>query len=208
MGGIFFVFGGVLVAAALILAFVGIRGHESFPANRPLLIVGTAVFAAVVVGTTAFAVVNAREEQDHREAELAEEEAVAEAEAGEGAQAPPTPAGQPGAAAGGSQQAPAPPQEPISLSVTSPADGSTTFEPGGLQAEAGAVTIAYENPSPVPHNIAVEAADGSLLGETETFANGEQELVLEDLAPGEYIYFCTVPGHREGGMEGDLTVGG
>jgi plastocyanin len=206
-GGIFFVFGGVLVAAALVLAFVGIRGHESFPGSRALLIVGTGVFAAIVVGATAFAVVNAREEQDHREAELAEEEAVAEAEAGEAPSAP-SPAGQPPAAGGGSQQPPAPPAAASSLDVSSPEDGTTAFEPDGLEAAAGALTITYENPSPVPHNIAVEGADGSLLGETETFANGEQELTLEDVPPGEYIFFCTVPGHREGGMEGDLTVAG
>jgi plastocyanin len=206
-GGIFFVFGGVLVAAALVLAFVGIRGNESFPGSRPLLIVGTAVFAAVVVGTTAFAVVNAREEQDHREAELAEEEAVAEEEAGQQPSAP-SPAGQPSAAGGGAQQPPAPPAAASSLDVSSPEDGALVFEPDGLQADAGSLTIAYSNPSPVPHSIAVEATDGSILGETEVFANGEQELTIEDLTPGEYVFFCTVPGHREGGMEGDLTVGG
>jgi plastocyanin len=206
-GGIFFVFGAVLVAAALVLAFVGIRGHGSFPASRPLLIVGTAVFAAVVVGTTSFSVVNAREEQDHREAELAGEEAVTEAEGGAPAPAP-SPAGQPPAAGGGSQQPPAPPAAASSLDVSSPEDGSLVFEPDGLEANAGALTITYSNPSPMPHSIAVEATDGSILGETEVFASGEQELTIGDLTPGEYVFFCTVPGHREGGMEGDLTVTG
>jgi len=199
----FFVFGVALVAAALILSAIGIRGSASFPGSRPLLVGGTALFAAIVATTAALAVVNAREEQEHRDEEIAEEEAAAgeeaaaEQPAGAEAEAPPAPpAGQPPAAAA----------EPTVLDLSTPEDGSLVFEPDALEASVGPVTITYSNPSPVGHNVAVEAADGTVLGETPVFTAGEEELSLEDLAPGEYVFFCTVPGHREGGMEGDLEV--
>jgi plastocyanin len=201
-GSFFFWLGGVLVLVALGIAAIGIRGRASFPPNRAVLVLGTAAFAAVVVGTTSFAVVNAQEEQDDRNKELAEEEATAEEEA----PPPPAPAGQPPAGGGGQQQPPQPPAAATSLDVTSPSDGSLVFDPDGLEATAGSLTIAYSNPSPVPHSLAVEAADGTVLGETEIFSGGEQEVTIDDLAPGEYVFFCTVPGHREAGMEGDLTV--
>ena len=201
-GSLFFWLGGALVLVALGIAAIGIRGKASFPPNRAVLVLGTAAFAAVVVGTTAFAVVNAQDEQEKRDEELAEEEATAEEEA----PPPPAPAGQPPAAGGGKQQQPAPPAAATSLDVTSPDDGSLVFDPDGLEAQAGGLTIAYSNPSPVPHSLAVEDADGNVLGETEVFSAGEQEVTLDDLAPGEYVFFCTVPGHREAGMEGDLTV--
>jgi plastocyanin len=197
-GSLFFWLGGALVVLALGAAAIGIRGRTSFPPSRAVLVLGTAAFAAAVVATTAFAVVNAQEEQDHREKELAEEEAAAETEAAEEAPAPP-PAGQP--PAGGGQ-----PPAAASLDVSSPEDGALVFDPDGLEAQAGSLTINYSNPSPVPHSIAVEDPAGNVLGETEVFSAGEQELTIDDLAPGEYVFFCTVPGHREGGMEGDLTV--
>jgi plastocyanin len=197
-GSLFFWLGGALVVLALGAAAIGIRGRASFPPSRAVLVLGTAAFAAAVVATTAFAVVNAQEEQDHREKELAEEEAAAETEAAEEAPAPP-PAGQP--PAGGGQ-----PPAAASLDVSSPEDGALVFDPDGLEAQAGTLTINYSNPSPVPHSIAVEDPAGNVLGETEVFSAGEQELTIDDLAPGEYVFFCTVPGHREGGMEGDLTV--
>jgi plastocyanin len=195
----FFVFGGALVAAALILATIGIRGSGSFPGSRPLLIGGTALFAAIVATTTALAVVNAREEAEHREEEQAQEEAAAE----EGAAAEEAAAGEQAAGDQAGQG-----QEPAAetLDVTSPEDGSLVFDPNALEAPAGPLTIVYSNPSPVGHNLAVEAADGTLLGETPTFTAGEEELTLEELAPGQYVFFCTVAGHREGGMEGDLEV--
>ena len=89
-GSLFYWLGGALVVAALGIAAIGLRGRASFPPNRAVLVLGTAAFAALVVGTTAYAVVNAQDEQEHRDKELAEEEATAEQEA-----PPPAPGGQP-----------------------------------------------------------------------------------------------------------------
>jgi plastocyanin len=201
-GDLFYWVGGVLVLAALGIAAIGIRGRSSFPPNRAVMVLGTALFAAIVVATTALAVVNAQDEQEHREKDLAEEEATAAEEAAP----PPAPAGQPPAAGGGQQQPPQAPAATTTLDVSSPSDGSLVFDPDGLEAEVGSLTINYSNPSPVPHSLAVESAAGTVLGETEIFSGGEQEVTIDDLTPGEYVFFCTVPGHREAGMVGDLTV--
>ena len=210
-GDLFFVIGIVLVIAAVAIAFVGIRGAERFPPNRALLVGVTALFAAIVATTMAFAVVKSKDEQDKRNEELAKEEALPE---NEDQNAPPaaTPGGAPEASEGGNQQEPQTPaaQTPTTetLDVSSPEDGGLVFEPNGLEAKPGNLTIDYDNPSPVPHSIAVATANGNVLGETTPAANGTQTLDLTDIAPGKYIFYCTVPGHREGGMEGDLTVTG
>jgi plastocyanin len=204
-GDVFYVFGILLVLAALVGSYVGIRGAGTFPPSRAILAGVTGLFVTLVAVTLAFAVDLSEEEQAHREAELAHEEA--EPENTGGAQ-PTTPGGQPQASEGGNQQAP---QEAIpaeTLDVSSPADGALVFEPNGLDAEPGNLTISYENPSQVPHSIAVETSQGDLLGETQPGIAGVQTLEIPDLSPGEYVFYCTVPGHREGGMEGDLTVSG
>ena len=94
----------------------------------------------------------------------------------------------------------------INLAVASPADGSLVFQPDGLQAKQGNVSITYDNPSAVPHSIAVATSNGNVLGQVQPFSNGKQTVTLNNLAPGKYVFFCTVPGHREAGMQGDLTV--
>jgi plastocyanin len=182
-GDFFFVIGIVLVIAAVAVALFGVRNSERFPSNRAALVGGTALFAAVVAATMAFAVVKSEDEQSHREAELAKEEGHTETGGGAGA-----------------------PSE--SLDVSSPADGSLVFEPNGLEAKPGNLTINYDNPSPVPHSIAVATANGNVLGETQPGADEKQSLQVPDLKPGKYVFYCTVPGHREAGMEGDLTVTG
>jgi plastocyanin len=190
-GDIFYVLGIVLVIAAVAASFVGIRGAGSFPPNRAILVGVTGLFVAMVAVTLAFAVDLSEEEQSHREEELAHEEQQAAQEAGGQA------AGEQQAAAGGP-----------TLDVSSPADGALVFDPNGLEAKPGSLTIDYDNPSSVPHSIAVATANGSVLSETQPGTQGVQTLQVPDLSPGEYVFYCTVPGHREAGMVGDLTVTG
>jgi plastocyanin len=192
-GDFFFVTGIVLVIAAVTLAFLGIRGSASFPGSRAALVGVTALFAAIVGVTLAFAVVKSEDEQTQREEEMAKEETETAAEAGT----------QTGTQTG--TQAAVPSEE---LSVASPADGALVYQPNGLEAKPGNLTIKYDNPSPVPHSIAVATANGNVLGETQPATGGVQTLQVPDLAAGKYIFYCTVPGHKEAGMEGDLTVTG
>src|SRR5829696_7760130 len=185
-GNFFFVVGIVLVLAAVVIAFVGIRDSERFPPNRGMLVGATALFAAIVATTMAFAIVKAEAE-------------------------PVSPGGQPQASEGGNQQAPETGGEAgatETLDVSSPEDGGLVFQPDGLEAKPGNLTIDYDNPSPVPHSIAVATANGNVLGETQPAAGGTQTLEIPNLAPGKYIFYCTVPGHKEAGMEGNLTVTG
>ncbi|HET9185768.1 MAG TPA: cupredoxin domain-containing protein [Solirubrobacterales bacterium] len=92
---------------------------------------------------------------------------------------------------------------------------SVEFEPdpsGGLEfttdsatAKAGKVTVDFTNLSGVPHNVAIEDSGGKTLGETEIIPKGSESTVV-NLKPGTYTFYCAVPGHREAGMEGTLTV--
>ena len=203
-GGIFWYFGGALVLAALVVSYIGIKGKASFPPSGGVMYGGIAVVAALVVGAGAFGVANASEEQEHRDEELAAEEAEAdEAVADEDPAAAAAPVQEQGGEPSG--KAPDTPTEPQELAVTSPEDGSLAFDPDGLGAEAGPIVLAYENPSVVTHNIALEDDQQQTLVESDDVFEDSVE-VTADVVPGEYVYYCTIPGHREGGMEGVLTV--
>jgi plastocyanin len=207
-GNFFFVLGIILVIGAVGLAFLGIRGADSFPPGRGVL-VGVTVLFAVLVGTTmAFAIVKSKDEQDKRNEELAKEGEQAQPEnTGE----PTSPGGQPQASSGGNQQPPQAtggPSAAETLDVSSPADGGLVFDPDGLTAKPGNITITYDNPSPVAHSIAVATANGNVLGEVQPFTDSKESVDLSNLAPGKYVFYCTVPGHREAGMQGNLTVTG
>jgi plastocyanin len=189
---LFYVFGIALVLSALALSALGFRS-ESFPPSRVVLAGVVAYFMALVGATTTFAVLNARDEQRQRDSEQAE--AAATVPAG-GEQTTTT--------TGTTTTAEAPQGGGETLKVSSPADGSTVFEPSKLTAKAGSVTIDYDNPSPVDHSIAIEGG-GKTLDESEIAADTTLT-ASADLEPGRFVYYCTVPGHREAGMVGTLTV--
>jgi plastocyanin len=66
------------------------------------------------------------------------------------------------------------------------------------------VTITFTNAAALEHNVTV-AEGNKVLGATPTFIGGSRTLTLT-LKPGTYTFYCSVPGHRQGGMEGTLGV--
>lgn len=74
-----------------------------------------------------------------------------------------------------------------------------------LSAKAGKVTIDFNNPSAIAHNVVIEDSSGKELASFKPIAGGEESETAE-LKPGTYTFFCSVPGHRQAGMEGTLTV--
>jgi plastocyanin len=90
------------------------------------------------------------------------------------------------------------------LSLAADPGGLLKFNTGTLHAKAGTVTIAFANQAPLEHNVTV-AQGASVLGATPTFSGGSRTLTLT-LKPGTYSFYCSVPGHRQAGMEGKLIV--
>jgi uncharacterized cupredoxin-like copper-binding protein len=92
------------------------------------------------------------------------------------------------------------------LTIEANREGQLSYNKTSLTApKAGEVSIDFTNASPLGHNLTVESSAGKVIGATPTFQGGSKTLTL-DLKAGTYKFFCSVPGHRQAGMEGTLTV--
>ncbi len=91
------------------------------------------------------------------------------------------------------------------VSLEADKEGQLKFDTTSLSAKAGKVAIAFTNSSPVGHNVTIESSGGQTVGATPTFQGGSKTLEVT-LKAGTYKFFCSVPGHRQAGMEGTLTV--
>lgn len=84
--------------------------------------------------------------------------------------------------------------------VTVEGTDALEFEPSELSASSGdtlALTCGEVN-----HTFVIEDGDREIAAcDPNTTATGTL-----DLEPGEYTFYCSVPGHRESGMEGTLTL--
>jgi plastocyanin len=78
------------------------------------------------------------------------------------------------------------------------------FDKEELSAKAGEVTIDFNNPSAISHNVVIEK-DGKEIAGTPVITESE-ESVSAELEAGSYTFVCTVPGHEEAGMVGTLEV--
>jgi len=116
-----------------------------------------------------------------------------------------------------SSAAPAPSSSSTSSSASGSSGGSSTisdsaaptgqlkFTKSDLTAKAGNATVDFTNSSSLPHNMTIEDSSGKQVRATPTLSGGSKSFTV-DLKPGKYTFFCSVPGHREAGMQGTLTV--
>jgi plastocyanin len=218
---LFYLCGGVLAVSAVIVSFVGLKVKD-FPGRAlPIIVLWFAIF---VGGATTFAVLHAQDEEAHKKHEL--EHAGKEIEAAEteggfsnegGAQGGETEESEEEAEAGVEGEEPVGELEGSGegKEAGGGAGAATTlqlaadptalaYDQTDLTAKAGKVTIDFDNPSPIPHNVVIEA-DGKELAGFEPIAEGKKSESAE-LKAGTYTFYCSVPGHREAGMEGTLTV--
>ena len=90
------------------------------------------------------------------------------------------------------------------LEIPADPSGGLAYSFGSAEAPAGALEVDSPNESSVDHNIAVEGSGVSEIG--PVVKDGGVSKVNVDVKAGEYTFYCSVPGHRQGGMEGKLTV--
>lgn len=83
--------------------------------------------------------------------------------------------------------------------------GNLAYTTTSASAKAGKVTVDFNNPQGLQHDVAIEDSSGKTVAQTDLVAEGEDSTAAT-LKPGTYTFYCSVPGHREAGMEGTLTV--
>ncbi|MFM7060810.1 MAG: plastocyanin/azurin family copper-binding protein [Actinomycetes bacterium] len=109
------------------------------------------------------------------------------------------------AACGGSSDGGAyvPPKGPVVDSVTVDS-GNLYFKPDRITTEAGNVRITLDNVETGAHNLVIEGVARFIL---EVSGEGDSDTNVVALETGDYVFYCSLPGHRSGGMEGEITVG-
>jgi mono/diheme cytochrome c family protein len=87
-----------------------------------------------------------------------------------------------------------------------PADpnGQLAYITKQATAPAGPLEIDSKNAASIPHDIAIEGPGANSKG--KVVQGGATSTIKVTVKAGKYTFYCSVPGHREGGMEGTLTV--
>ena len=91
------------------------------------------------------------------------------------------------------------------IDISTPSGSDLAFDQSDVTAKAGNDTISFENRQALGHDVKVEDSSGQEIGGTDIISSSTATATV-NLQPGTYTFFCSVPGHREAGMEGTITV--
>jgi mono/diheme cytochrome c family protein len=88
-----------------------------------------------------------------------------------------------------------------SLQIDADPTGQLAFVTDTATGTPGQITVKMQNKSGTPHDIVI---DGK--GKGEIVQNGGVSQFQAAFTAGSYTFYCSVPGHRQAGMQGKLTV--
>ena len=188
----------VFIAFALASAFLFPRFRPSFPGGGlPAFIVVTFVFF--------FGMLTAVEVFGAEPKEKGEEHAEPTSEPTTTEQPRPTttvvlPA--PTTTTGKPKPKPKPAAKPQTVAIT---ETEFKISPPSKPLKAGEITFDVKNAGKTEHDLVV-TGNGVTKG-TPRFNGGESRTLTVTLKPGTYELFCSVPGHKQAGMDRKITVG-
>src|SRR5262249_17561219 len=87
------------------------------------------------------------------------------------------------------------------VNISTPSGSSLAHDQKTATAKAGNVTIDFDNKQPLQHDVTVADSSGKVLGATQLVSSGTASTSV-NLQAGTYTFYCSVPGHREAGMQG------
>jgi plastocyanin len=87
------------------------------------------------------------------------------------------------------------------ISIPADPNGQLAFQTKQATGQPGQITISMQNKSGTPHDIVI---DGK--GKGQVVQGGATSKFTASFDAGKFTYYCSVPGHREAGMQGTLTV--
>ena len=90
------------------------------------------------------------------------------------------------------------------LQIDADPTGQLAYVAKAGTAPAGPLKLKSQNKSGTPHDIAIEG--NGLDQKGEVVQNGGTSEVDVTVKPGVYTFYCSVPGHRQAGMVGKITV--
>jgi plastocyanin len=205
---LFYICGIALAVSAVVFSFLGLK-VKSFPGRAFPLVV--AWFAILVIGSTTFSVLHAQDEQVAHAAEDTKASEEAEAEGADIEAEEADDASQPNEGEdevegevqeGDGEAAAAGPGGTLQLAAD---PTQIAYDTTSLSSKPGKVTIDFDNPAALEHDVVIEDEGGTEIAATDVISESKTSTDAE-LAAGSYTFFCSVPGHREAGMEGTLTV--
>jgi plastocyanin len=91
------------------------------------------------------------------------------------------------------------------VAIAANTTGLLKYTKSKITTTPGQVTIAFTNNSPLSHDVVLINSKNKVLGKTPIFDHGTKSFKVT-LTAGKYTYYCSVPGHRQAGMQGTLTV--